>query len=138
MFVLKLNPSGDLSWVRQFKTLSAASPQSVDIASQLESVVLDPTGNVYIFGTYGGTVDFDPGPGTFSSQVLGAWDLFICKLDTDGDFGWVRTFEGNASHLSRVAGAVDADGNIYVHSTFQRNPTFSTVDVDPGPGTYFS
>lgn len=44
------------------------------------SLALDGSGNVYITGEFDGTVDFDPGAGTFNLNSAGDRDIFILKL----------------------------------------------------------
>jgi hypothetical protein len=49
---------------------------------------------VYVAGTFAGTADFDPGPGTAELTSFGGFDIFIQKLDTNGNFIWVKQFGG--------------------------------------------
>jgi hypothetical protein len=49
-------------------------------------VALDSAGNVYTTGFFLGTVDFDPGAGTFNLTSAGSGDLFVSKLDASGNF----------------------------------------------------
>jgi hypothetical protein len=96
-----------------------------------EAVAVDAGGNVYTVGTFHGTVDFDPGPGTYNlTAVGGGGEVFISKLDNDGNFVWARQL-GGTSHDAGLAVAVDAGGNVYSTGVF-----YGTADFDPGPGTY--
>ena len=45
-------------------------------------------------GSFGGTVDFDPGAGTFNLTAAGRFNIFVSKLDSDGDFVWARAMGG--------------------------------------------
>ena len=56
------------------------------------SIALDDAGNVYTAGIFSGTVDFDPGIGTYNLTSTGG-STFICKLDAAGDFVWARNIE---------------------------------------------
>lgn len=90
-------------------------------------IALDNAGNVYSTGYFDGTVDFNPGPGTFnlSSSNSGA---YILKLDTDGNFIWAKSTSGPESEYGRAI-AVDNTQNVYITGEFS-----GTVDFDPGPG----
>src|SRR4029079_17675066 len=44
-------------------------------------IVADPAENIYITGNFGGTVDFDPGPGIYNlSEGRGFMDAYLVKL----------------------------------------------------------
>jgi len=120
VFIEKLNAAGELLWV---KTFGSPSP---DDAIDLK---LDATGNVYVIGRFVKTVDFDPGAGVTSITSNGATDIFLEKLDTDGNFVWVKTW-GSTSTDEGAALSIDNDGNIYTTGYFK-----NTIDFDLGPGT---
>ncbi len=84
-----------------------------------DSVAADRSGNVYVAGTFSGTVDFDPGAGT--AQLAGGGG-FVAKYASDGAFVWARQFIGAAP--AKVA--TDRAGNVYFAGTFA-----GTVDFDP-------
>ena len=91
---------------------------------------VDSLGNVYAIGTFQGIVDFDPGVGIYNLSSLGAEDLFILKLDMNGNFLWAKSFGSTLTdNISEII--LDRFGNIYTTGFFQ-----STVDFDPGAGTY--
>ncbi|HEX2617071.1 MAG TPA: T9SS type A sorting domain-containing protein [Flavobacteriales bacterium] len=95
-------------------------------------IAVDPAGDVVITGRFyyqGGPRDFDPGPGVFL-LTAGHEDIFVLKLEADGDFVWAVAF-GTAPDESRgYSIAVDGEANIYVTGYFR-----GAVDFDPGPGT---
>ena len=94
-------------------------------------VTVDASGNVYTVGTFWGTADFDPGPGTFNLTSAGDSDAFVSALDSAGNFVWAGKL-GGTEHESTSGGvAVDASGNVYTVGSFQ-----GTADFDPGPGTF--
>lgn len=85
-------------------------------------------------GKFFGTVDFDPGPGVFELTAHGVsnalHDIFILKLNTDGNFVWA----GNVGPFSSGNGhglALDQSGNVYTTGVFR-----ITNDFDPGPGVF--
>ena len=72
------------------------------------SIAADASGNVYSAGIYSGTVDFDPGSGTFNLGSVGGG--FTQKLDNLGNFLWAKCYDGGGATSSM---ALDASGNIY-------------------------
>lgn len=97
---------------------------------QVYSIATDASGNVYTTGTYSGTVDFDPGPGTYTSTPVNQTDVFISKLDSLGNFVWARCIGGTGSDFSNSI-AVDNAGNVYITGSY-----VGLVDFDSSTGTY--
>ncbi|MBK9638703.1 MAG: hypothetical protein IPO63_13160 [Bacteroidetes bacterium] len=96
-----------------------------DAAIELE---VDDSNNVYIAGTFQGTIDFDPGPNISSHTSNGFSDVFILKLDSSGQFINCLTF-GGSSIDGLTAFKVDPlTGSILAGGSFR-----DTVDFDPGP-----
>jgi hypothetical protein len=129
MFVLKLDTNGDFMWVKHIKGASTAAhafPQSI---------ALDAAGNIYTTGYFQTTIDFDPGAGTHNLTAGEARDIFISKLDANGNFVWAMAMLGagtcGACDDKARSIALDAAGNVYT-SGFLRG----TADFDPGPGTF--
>lgn len=91
------------------------------------SVFADAAGNVYNTGYFKGTVDFDPGPNVTNLTSAGNTDVYVQKLDANGNFLWVRSF-GSTSFDGGYSVVVDAAGNVYSTGCFT-----GTVDFDPGP-----
>jgi len=120
-FVSKLDADGNFLWARS--VVGNQSRNSYHTA-------VDAVGNVFSAGNFFGTVDFDPGPGTFNLTSAGIQDIFVSKLDTDGQFIWARAMGGTSSDMSRGIG-VDAAGNVYTTGSFT-----DTADFDPGPGSF--
>ncbi len=90
----------------------------------------DAFGNVYTFGGFSGTVDFDPGPGVYN-LTSSFDDIFISKLDAAGNFVWAKKIGGTSNDDRACILDLDLAGNIYLGGNFG-----STVDFDPGPSVY--
>lgn len=119
MFVQKLDPNGNLLWVHSFGSEINYS----------RAIILDENENIYLTGSFIGTTDFDPGTGTTSLTAEGH-DVFVLKLDTDGNFVWVKAFGGPLSEEGYDL-VRDSGGHIYVAGRYE-----DTVDFDPGTGVF--
>ena len=121
IFISKLDAAGNLLWAK-----SLGTPNSDDGGA---GIATDASGNVYVTGNFSGTIDFDPGPGTYT-LAASATDIFVIKLDASGNFVWAKNMGGTGSEYG-YAIAVDASSNVYTTGFYS-----STVDFDPGPATY--
>ncbi len=118
-FVFKLDSSGNLVWAKQIEATGGRG----------NSGITDRYGNVYATGMFGGTADFDPGPGTFNlTAVFG--DVFVVKLDSSGNFVWVTQMTGNLNAECNSI-TVNTAGDVYTTGFFD-----GTVDFDPGVGAF--
>lgn len=125
IFIAKYTAQGELTWVKQLR-----SQQNV-YAQYSSAIIADASGNVYVTGSFYGTMDFDPGAGTTNlSAQSGNTDAFVLKLDSSGAFSWAFDIGGSTSD-SGSALALDSSGNLYVVGDYYG----SGVDADPGAGT---
>ncbi|MFT6923493.1 MAG: flagellar capping protein FliD [Crocinitomicaceae bacterium] len=121
-FVLKLDDSGNFSWVISSGGISNDAGNDVQ---------LDDTGNVYFTGSFYSTVDFDPGIGVQNITSFGGADIFVCKVDEFGNFLWAKNIGGSDNDLASQM-TIDNLGNVYTTGNFQ-----GTADFDPN-GTDFN
>lgn len=130
IFILKLDNDGNFIWAKDIGNV---------LESRGHSIALDATGNVYTTGYFLGTVDFDPGAGTFNLTSVGGstgWDIFYSKLDANGNFVWAKAMVNSTStyytdgYYGRKI-AVDASGNVYSSGRYS-----GTTDFDFGTGTF--
>ena len=92
------------------------------------AVHVDASGNVYVVGTFQGTVDFDPTVGVDSRTAVGQSDVFVAKFNSDGTYAWTQAFGGGQVDAG-LGVTVDAAGGVYVTGYFN-----GTVDFDPTAG----
>jgi hypothetical protein len=95
------------------------------------SIKIDGNGNIYSSGYFRGTVDFDPGEGVVSLTSPLA-SIFLLKLDSSGNFLWVKSFGGSIGGNSGNTIAFDGAGHLYLGGNFA-----GRTDFDPGDGTAF-
>ncbi|MEW6469211.1 MAG: SBBP repeat-containing protein [Bacteroidota bacterium] len=125
IFISKLDGAGNFSWARQIGGASC---------EEARAIAVDGPGNVYTTGSFYGTVDFDPGAGSYLLNATStAWHAaaFVSKLDASGSFVWARKF-GDAEMASGHGIGVDHSGNVYTTGKF-----FGTTDFDPGTGSFY-
>ncbi|MES2763171.1 MAG: SBBP repeat-containing protein, partial [Bacteroidota bacterium] len=123
LFLININAqtTANFEWAR--KTGGTGSDQG-------RSVAVDASGNVYTAGSFQGTVDFDPGAGTYTLASLGSDDAYVTKFDALGNFIWAKTFGGTSQEIAYDID-LDQNGNIYTTGHFE-----NTVDFDPSASTY--
>lgn len=123
IFIQKLNPSGNLIWA---KSIGGMSNQYA------YGLCIDAGGNVLVTGGFKGNVDFDPNAGvaTLSASTGGGMDIFILKLDANGNFVWAKNIgSSNGANQNGYAITTDINNNVLVTGAFD-----GTMDFDPGAG----
>jgi hypothetical protein len=123
VFIQKLDSNGDFVWVRSFGDLDDDKGMSVTV---------DESNNVFVTGSFGGIVDFDPNGTGYSLTSNGDEDVFIQKMDMNGLFLWCKSYGGLARDFST---SLDLDnfGNIYITGAFYSD----SIDFDPGIGSSY-
>lgn len=121
IFVAKYTSAGNLLWAR--KMGGTASDIGYAIAT-------DTIGNVYAAGWFNGTADFDPGVATNNLISAGGTDIFICKLDSAGNYRWAKRMGGSGADRANTI-AVDQKANIYAGGYFN-----GTADFNPTGGGF--
>lgn len=110
IFVAKLDPSGN--WLWAVRAGGTSGDKGSDIA-------LDGLGNACVTGEFRGTATF----GDFSITGSEVRDIFVAKLDPDGNWLWVAE-AGGAFYDVGYGISVDGAGNIYVIGCFEGTANF--------------
>jgi hypothetical protein len=118
-FISKFDSSATFQWVR---TIHLDYP----MGSIERHCTVTNDSNVYLTGKYYDTVDFDPSPDVYELTSNGYADIYLVKIDSNGDFAWARSWGGESSDVGTYLDT-DSDGNSYLAGSFMR-----TVDFDPG------
>ncbi|MCT4581171.1 MAG: T9SS type A sorting domain-containing protein [Flavobacteriales bacterium] len=120
IFLLKLDAGGNFLW--------AKSIEGVTSVEYVYDISTDASGNVYTTGNYTGTLDLDPGTGVSNTVWAGAQDVFIQKLDANGNFQWGKRIGSSGGDFG-ITVTSDNSGNVYLCGFFS-----NTIDLDPGNG----
>jgi len=105
IFVAKYDVNGDWQWaVRAGGTL----------LEYLVGMSVDSSGKVYVTGSFQGTASF----GTNSVVSNGSYDIFVAKLDNNGDWIWAVGAGGLDFDMGTCI-VNDNSGNVYVTGKYQ-------------------
>ncbi len=120
-FVQKLDPNGNLLWVRQMGgSQGDAVPYGMDV---------DAAGNIFITGYYTDTIDFNPSMAMADTMnLIGEpnGDAFVVRMDNGGGYVWAAAFNGAFQGYGFDI-EIDKDLNVYSTGNFE-----ATMDFDPG------
>jgi len=95
---------------------------------EVNDIVTDSAGNLYVAGRVSGNVDFDGSEGYYIIEGNGTYDAFLAKYDPLGNLIWVNTF--GAQYDDEVHGLAIDDSVLYIVGNFQ-----DSVDFDSSLGT---
>ncbi len=119
IYIQKLNSAGDFEWVRQIGSVGQEYALYIEAGN---------SGGFYMAGHYRDTLDLLINGAISSFPPYGSSDFFIAKIDSAGDFIWLKTFGGVKSDLLSDL-AIDESDNLYLTGYFQE-----TMDFDPNSG----
>jgi hypothetical protein len=116
-YVAKFDAAGTLLWARNYGSSNGG------LTDYVRGVAVDPAGQVWIAGRFGGAIDFGQGP----LQSAGGRDMFAARLDPDGNPEWSARFGGPERDDARSI-AVDAQQHVLLTGRFR-----DTIDFGGGP-----
>jgi hypothetical protein len=122
IFVAKYDATGNFVWAEQ-----VASSGS----TEANGSAVDGFGNLLITGSFGGTVDFDPGFNVYKVTANATKSLFTLRLNRNGAFSWVRTVDESTNSYGGSV-ATDNAGNVYTAVAMD-----SLCDLHPGPHSFY-
>lgn len=122
-FALKVVPSnGAMIWAKQ---IAAGSSNSYGM-----SLAVDLSSNVFLTGYFTGAADFNPTAISYTKYSAGSNDVYVCKLDANGNFNNEAQVYGSAGSDACYSISSPAAGTYYICGSFA-----STVDFNEGTGT---
>jgi hypothetical protein len=119
VFILKLDTAGNFIWA---KGMGGPATDFGRCISQ------DINGNILTVGNFKNTVDFDPGLGIFNLSTNNKDEVFVHKLDSNGNFIWAEQMGGSSNDIG-FSITSDNIGNVFTTGRFQ-----GTADFDRSSG----
>ena len=127
--ILKIDSFGNYLWTKNIETFSAELDDN-----RPTSMACDTDNNLYVTGYFQGSVDFNPSEEVFELTSAGGKDVFIMKLDSNGNFVWAKK-NGESSDDIGASIITDLSGNLYTISylngtadtNFQFSDTYNLV-----------
>ncbi|MFN0033366.1 MAG: gliding motility-associated C-terminal domain-containing protein, partial [Flavobacteriales bacterium] len=114
-FVAKYNEQGEPQWAKKF-----GSPQ----ADRSLAVANDNAGNTYFCGFFAGSATF----GSITLNAVDSGDVFVAKLNPQGDVMWAKQAGGNGSDAA-VGIALDLQGNVIITGQFRGVASFGAFNL---------
>ena len=114
-FLLKLKPTGEVDWLKQWGGTHNDS---------IRHLTVDALGNIYVQGTFRDTANWGGAPMTAGGA---ATDIVLAKYDLNGDHVWSERY-GNQFEEGASGIAVDPAGNITMVGSYDHNITFGEGD----------
>ena len=120
---------------------------------QANSIAVDNNGNIFITGSFQGTVDFNPGAGTYNltslnnSQNQPTKAGFLCKFDSNNNFIWAKKTDtwssspflgtfinttGSNGSCEPKSLAIDNLGNLCITGNYSGNVAFNAPQTTSG------
>ncbi|MBK6985187.1 MAG: hypothetical protein IPH32_10725 [Bacteroidetes bacterium] len=122
VFATKVTSAGVFVWAKQI-----ASGTSNAYAL---SLALDASNNLFFTGYFTGAADFNPTAASYTKYSAGTNDVYVCKLDANGNFSNEAQVYGSTGSDVCYSISSPAAGTYYICGSFN-----STVDFNEGTGT---
>jgi len=119
-FISKQDTSGNVLWVKEIGQTDSVS---------VEKITTDTSDNLYIIGSFLGTLDFD---GITFTELDGKRDFFLTKLNSSGQTVWAKQLEVTTSGSSNYYVYdvnVDIMNNVYVTGSFRETLKAGTTTL---------
>ncbi len=121
IYTYKLNLNGQFIWAKGIGSENGLYSNAI---------CTDKKGNVYTTGRFLGRGDFNSGPGINYLYAAGSDDVFINKIDSNGNFVWAINLSGTKGEEGKGI-FVDDSNYIYTMGNF-----YGVTDFDHGIGEY--
>lgn len=128
IFLAKITPLGELSWVRQVAGITDDGRNGTEVA-------VDQQGSIYLAGSVGGSARFS----SIAIETNGLDDIFLAKYGANGDVQWARTARGFGED-SAVTVDLTPAGNVLLGGFFSTITGFDGIELASrgGPDIFVS
>ncbi|NME71052.1 T9SS type A sorting domain-containing protein [Flammeovirga aprica] len=126
-YIQKISPNNSVDYVKTFNLNGNVN--------KLTDLELDSEDNIYMYGAFAGTTDFDPNSGTAYVSASGTNDDYLLSLNSAGQFRWVKTFNGGMSSLNVGNLSIDLQDNIFC-ATQNSNVQFQIRQYEKTQGIF--
>ncbi len=116
IFLAKYDSNGNYLWA--FNLGSNGLDKGNGIATDIYE-------NIYLTGSFKGTVDFDPNSTSSSLLSIGNSDSFLAKYDSNGNLKWINQL-GGANADEGFAINTNSNGKVYTTGSFSGIANFYT------------
>ncbi len=128
VFVARYDTSGSFKWVGKM----GGGNSGTGTRNEGNGISINNQGYIFTVGVFRDSADFDPGPGVhlLRSAVRPAENVFVSKLDSNGNHVWTRAMGGvaGASGARGSAIATDNSGNVLTTGYFQGTGSFDPTN----------
>lgn len=131
-FLLKLTSNGKFRWAKMWTGMWV---------NEAKCVATDKGDGVFVSGYFGGRMDMDPSPtDSLVLEASDAFDLYLIRLDTLGNFQWASRVGGTGFSRARDL-AVDSFGNVVMAGGYSGElilePDLPSPTIDGIDGGFF-
>ncbi len=116
IFVSKMDADGNWLWATQ-----AGGSGDGDRGC---GIIIDDAVNCYVTGPFDGTATF----GSYSLTSSGGQDIFVAKIDANGNWLWVTKAGGSNNDIGSAI-TIDDAVNCYVTGNFKETATFGSYTI---------
>ncbi len=128
-YVLKISSTGNFVWVKRIGGFLSNNSIPIGAITETNMIKYDHNGCLILGGRFEGALDFDFSPN--KDSIIQGMGNYILKIDTNGNFNWVRIIKDIDVNELFTSIQTDKFGNIFSAGMFQ-----GSKDFDLGPDVY--
>ena len=141
-FISKIDENGALLWAKQIGQPPVGDFEEYN-STIAKAISIDNSGNIIVAGYFQEAMDADPGEDDYLLTSDSDYEMFILKLDQNGEFVWATSVGSDLDSYEEITSVdTDASGNIYVAGNFREpieifGPAGTNVITSAGQSDFF-